>query len=184
MDQVAGQMAEVAARLERLNRLHASEVWKNGLNPTQRAALAYLGRANKFSRAPSHVAEYLAATRGTVSQTLKSLAQRGLIAERRSETDRRSISYDLTDDGHKALQSPTTLQRVLGTLPEEQAEIFQNTVDHVLGTLLSERPSRSFGLCADCSHARPNGAGTHCTLMDEVLHALETTKICHEHNRT
>jgi len=65
--------------IERLARVSAADEWADDLNPTQKAALAYLARANQYSRSPSQVAEFLAATRGTVSQTLKALARKGLI---------------------------------------------------------------------------------------------------------
>ncbi|MFC6657468.1 MarR family transcriptional regulator [Roseibium salinum] len=85
--------------IDRLSRLIAAEEWNGPLNPSQFAALSYLARANRFSRAPSHVADYLATTRGTASQTLKALARKGLIAETRSQEDKRSIRYDVTDHG-------------------------------------------------------------------------------------
>jgi DNA-binding MarR family transcriptional regulator len=83
--------------IDRLGRLNAAEEWNGPLNPSQFAALSYLARANRFSRAPSHVADYLATTRGTASQTLKALARKELIAESRLEEDKRSIRYDVTD---------------------------------------------------------------------------------------
>ncbi|MDG1431396.1 MAG: MarR family winged helix-turn-helix transcriptional regulator [Paracoccaceae bacterium] len=59
----------------------------------------YLGQANRFSRSPSHVAEYLGTTRGTVSQSFKSLVQKGYVTEHRSKFDKRIISFELTASG-------------------------------------------------------------------------------------
>jgi len=70
-----------------------------------KSALSYLARANRFSRAPSQVATYLSATRGTISQTLKALARKELIAEHRSQVDKRSISYGITTKGMTTLTS-------------------------------------------------------------------------------
>jgi DNA-binding MarR family transcriptional regulator len=84
---------QIRALINRLARLDAAETWEVDLNPAQLAALDYLVRANRFSRAPSQVAEYLGTTRGTMSQTLKSLVRKGYLTERGSESDRRSISY-------------------------------------------------------------------------------------------
>ena len=67
--------------IDRLTRLAAAEEWNGPLNPSQFAALNYLARANRFSRATSHVADFLATTRGTASQTLKALSRKELIAE-------------------------------------------------------------------------------------------------------
>ena len=73
--------------VDRLYRLNAARDWADTLNPTQRMALAYLARANRFSRCPSHVAEYMALTRGTASQTLKALVRKKLIRSQRSSKD-------------------------------------------------------------------------------------------------
>ena len=83
----------------RLARLELAGAWQDDLNPAQRAALAYLARANRFSRAPSQVADYLGTTRGTVSQTLKALDSKGHIAAEAAPGDRRSIRYRVTDRG-------------------------------------------------------------------------------------
>ena len=173
---------EIAALLERLGRVNASGVWQNGLNPTQRAALSYLARANRFSRAPSQVADYMAATRGTVSQTLKALAQRGLIQERRSASDRRSISYELTDAGRAALRNPTALQDALVALPPEQVAHLENAVQNLLGSLLVSRKDRSFGACTTCRHLKASGTGQSCNLMRVELDEEETTQLCHHHD--
>ena len=85
--------------VDRLYRLNAAGDWADTLNPTQRMALAYLARANRFSRCPSHVAEYMALTRGTASQTLKALVRKKLIRSQRSSKDGRSISYQVTEQG-------------------------------------------------------------------------------------
>ncbi len=83
--------------LDRTSRLLQAGHRTGDLNPPQVAALAYLSRANRFSRSPSQVADYLSATRGTVSQTLHALEGKGLIVPVRSDQDRRSLRYDLTE---------------------------------------------------------------------------------------
>ena len=107
---------EARALLDRVFRVFSSEEWEEGINPAQRAALAYLARANRFSRSPSHVAEYLNSTRGTVSQTLKALTRKGLVAEHPSTTDKRSISYDVTPAGTKLLNARSLSHKALDGL--------------------------------------------------------------------
>jgi hypothetical protein len=68
-------LTDINDLVERLARLSAADNWAEALNPPQRAALSYLSRANRLSRCPSHVADYMAVTRGTASQTLKSLVR-------------------------------------------------------------------------------------------------------------
>ncbi len=171
------------ALLERLARLQAAGDWADDLNPTQWTALSYLARANRFSRAPSQVADYLAATRGTVSQTLKALARKGLVEEAASDGDRRSISYEITAEGQAALSRQRVLGEALAVLPEARVAALADGLSDLVATLIEARGGRGFGLCRTCRHHRPagvEGAG-HCRLLDLPLAPHEADRICHEH---
>lgn len=90
-----GEILHIRIRtlIERLAKITAAIEWQDGLNPAQYNALSYLALANKYSRSPSHVADYLCTIRGTASQTLKSLEQKGFIRSIASTTDKRSNNY-------------------------------------------------------------------------------------------
>lgn len=167
--------------VDRLTRLTAAGEWNGPLNPSQFAALSYLGRANRFSRAPSHVADYLATTRGTASQTLKALARKELIAEARSEADKRSIRYDVTPDGRKLLDQASDLETVLETLPAEISESLAASLKSLVLALLHQRGGRSFGLCGTCRHHQTAPTGGYCTLLEVALKPHQASQLCHEH---
>jgi len=167
--------------IHRLSRIVSSEAWSDDLNPTQRAALDYLARANRFSRSPSHVADYLCATRGTVSQTLKSLARKDLVREVRSQTDRRSITYELTSRGYAHAQSATALDDALKALPDTTSESLSGDLKTLLQELLAQREGRSFGICQTCKHHQVRGKGGWCILLKVDLAPVEVTQLCHEH---
>lgn len=166
--------------LERLARINAAEEWEDDLNPTQWAALAYLARANRFSRAPSQVADYLAATRGTVSQTLKALARKQLVKEVRSDTDRRWISYELSDEGQQRLTRSTLLDNALASLPDGQVSALDEGLAALATSMLQSRKLRPFGICNQCRHFRKSEQGAACALLKIDLHTAETNQICHE----
>lgn len=170
---------DIASLLDRLSRLHGTGRRSVGLNPAQASALDYLARANRFSRTPSAVAEYLSATRGTVSQTLKSLAAKGLAEEGPADTDRRSRRYDLTAEG---VALARTLDAGGGVdLPDHLLEDVRNTLRQLVMGMIAARGGRSFGLCRSCRFHRNSEAGAHCALMDVPLRNEETTQICQEH---
>lgn len=73
---------KAADLIERIARLMQAEEQKGPLNPAQWEALRYLAKANRFSRTPAALAEYLGSTRGTVSQTLIALEKRTALSER------------------------------------------------------------------------------------------------------
>ncbi|CTQ60077.1 MarR family winged helix-turn-helix transcriptional regulator [Roseibium album] len=167
--------------IDRLSRLNAAEDWNGPLNPSQFAALSYLARANRFSRAPSHVAEYLVTTRGTASQTLKALARKGLICESRSETDKRSIRYDVTDLGKDMMKAPSGLANVIDDLPDEIVNGLTGSLKTLVREILKTRKGRSFGLCRTCAHHRKRGNEAYCKLLDVPLAPADANEICHEH---
>lgn len=173
--------SELRALIDRISRLNAAEDWGGGLNPTQRAAIAYLARANRFSRMPSQVADYLSATRGTVSQTLKALARKGLVAETRSTSDRRSVSYAVTAEGLQALETTTAMDAAIAGLKAKEAAQLNAALKDLLTAALAQREGRSFGICRTCRHHRKGPEGAHCALLEVALQPEETEQICHEH---
>ena len=172
--------AHLRALLDRLCRLAAQDDWQQDLNPAQQAALSYLARANRFSRSPSQVADYLMSTRGTVSQTLKALARKGLLREVPVPGDKRSRAYDLTPEGEAALNRVSSLSDSLAELPKESRLQLQEGLERLLTATLRARGNRPFGLCRDCRHHRAQGQAAFCTLLQEPLSTAEIGQICHE----
>ena len=166
--------------IKRLARIDADDSWNDGVNPVQRMALEYLSRANRFSRKPSQVASFMGSTRGTISQTLKSLAAKGYIAEERSETDRRSISYTLTEQGRNAVTSSGLLGQSLAGLPATEILQLGTILRTVLDQALKQNDQRSFGVCSQCQHFTSRRPGGYCNLLGVSLSHSETEKICFE----
>src|ERR1700754_3675828 len=93
----------IVSTLERLARLMRAADFGDGLNPAQWEALRYLARANRFSNSPGALTRYLGATKGTVSQTVKSLERKSLIAKSGRADEKRSVALGLTDKGRGML---------------------------------------------------------------------------------
>jgi len=166
--------------INRLARLDATTAWQGDLNPTQTAALNYLARANRFSRSPSHVAEYLGSTRGTVSQTFKSLVQKGYVTERRSQADKRAVTFDLTHKGSQAADATKLMSLAISKLDPRTKSSLTTSLEALLRGLLTENGGRAFGVCNQCRHFAPRQTGGHCTLLSEDLSAEDAQKICYE----
>lgn len=166
--------------ISRLARLDGDAGRSEGLNPAQSMALEYLARANKFSRQPSHVAEYMGSTRGTISQTLKALRDKGLIVEVRSEADRRSVSYDLTSRGCRILAHANSLSSALKDFSEKELDQLARSLQTALNTSLRSNGLKPFGVCKTCKHFAPRVVGGFCNLLSLPLEATETEKVCVE----
>ncbi len=172
---------EIYDLIDRLTRVHAALLRNDALNPTQMAALGYLARANRFSRSPSQVADYLSTTRGTVSQTLKALVKKGFVSEKTATADRRALVFSLTDKGAQVLKARTEFLDVLQSMEEAEKDGLQRGVKDLLSRLLEKRQGRSFGLCKSCKHHQVKGNTMWCGLLKVVLQAGEDSQICHEH---
>lgn len=171
---------QILELINRLARLDAASAWDGDLNPTQRAVLTYLGRANRFSRSPSHVAEYLGTTRGTISQSFKSLLQKGYVSEHRSIHDKRAISFDLTAKGKTVAQMSSSLEQSISKLSDPQKQALQVSLSGILKSCLKHNNGRAFGVCSTCIHFEPSGIGGFCRLLLEPLTVDDATLICFE----
>ncbi len=167
--------------IDRIARLSAADEWSDDINPTQWVALSYLAKANRFSRAPSQVAEFMAATRGTVSQTLKALARKGLISEVRSAVDKRWISYSVTEDGIAVLNRKTVIDEAASGLDDRTVSRLADGLEALVRQALTSRGKRAFGICVSCRHHKKQESGGYCMLLDEQLTQSDGTRICHEH---
>jgi hypothetical protein len=126
------------------------------------------------------VAEYLGATRGTVSQTLQALGRKGLVAQSRGQADRRRASYELTPAGEALAARPGPVDDILAELPEGQAAALADGLAAALSGLLRHRGRRPFGLCRTCRHHETRGEGGWCRLLQVPLAPPETLQVCIE----
>ena len=183
-DPAAIQAAHLIDRLERLTR---SGAIIEGLNPAQWEALRYLARANRFSRTPAALADYLGSTRGTVSQTLIALEQKGFVGRTQSARDKRSVDLELMPQGENALKYDPllVLARDLAASPSGDIGNLVETLRAVLHRALIRNEGKAFGACHTCRHfQRDKGTSSRtphrCGLLDEPLTDAESRAICVE----
>lgn len=178
---------EAAQLIDRLERLARSAEGDPALNPAQWEALRYLARANRFSRNPAALADYLGSTRGTVSQTLIALEEKSFVTRSPGIRDRRSVAVALTEHGHEALQRDPLL-RLAADLASGSGDDLERLVAALRATLrtsLARNGGRAFGACYTCRYFRSLAPGTgtaphHCALLDEPLSAADSQMICAE----
>jgi DNA-binding MarR family transcriptional regulator len=179
----------LAELIEQLSRCAASEAFSRGLNPAQWSALRYFRRANRFSRTVSAFARYHGTTRGTASQTIRTLVDKGYLRRRPNPWDQRSFRLELTGRAQRLLGSDPfgAFVNAARTLPHEQRSVVVKGLGTVLERVMDGRAHKRFGVCATCRHFRtPDaapgiGCGHQCALRDELLGAPELAGICVDH---
>jgi len=170
----------IAELLVHLGRLARCETGAARLTPAQWACLRFFARANDSTRTPSGFAAFQATTRGTASQVIKSLKARGLLARRRSDQDRRSVRFDLTDSGAMMLEQDPLgdLVEVIGALDAPEQARFRASLTRISAALALQRDMPAFGSCRDCGHFSDTGVGAHCACMAADLDRGEIDKLC------
>lgn len=180
MDEKRQTSEQIAELLVHVGRTSRSEDSRSALTAAQWTCLRFFARANGSTRTPSGFASFQATTRGTASQTVKSLEKMGLVTGTRSDRDRRSVSFDLTDQGHKMLaQDPLRdLIEMIDTLKTADRDRFLATISLLASTLSNRRGLPAFGTCQDCSHFGLSGDTAYCACMAEELAAVDIPKLC------
>jgi DNA-binding MarR family transcriptional regulator len=163
---------KTAELLLQVGRFVQAEGYDGELSPAQWMALRYFARANPFSRNPSAFAEFQATTRGTATQTIKSLEAGGYLVRRPSKVDKRSVSLRLTSKGKRALARDPfeVLVRAVDSLDAKEQTAMHHALHQVLTTVAASGPHRHFGVCQDCAHL---GGEPHCSSTSATRPGLE-----------
>ena len=156
------------------------ETPSSDLTAAQWTCLRFFARANASTRTPSAFASFHATTRGTASQIIKTLEQRGLLSRRRSEHDGRSVCLDVTDRGQALLARDPLLDLVsaLDNLGPANREMLRLSLARVAHAIAEIRATPSFGTCLDCSHFTPSGAAPACACLSMRLSADQIGQLC------
>lgn len=165
----AGQ--QVALLLGRFARVAREMQFAQGLNPAQWEALRFMARANRYSRSPGALAAYLGTTKGTASQTLISLEQKGLVSRLREGRDRRQVEVKLTARGRKLLaRDPlAAMEKAAGCLDAELGGQVVKCLGALLRDLKPHCASTEFGTCHSCGN---------CQRTQQPVEAREKTTCC------
>jgi DNA-binding MarR family transcriptional regulator len=175
----------VTLLLDRLGRLTRELQFADGLNPAQWEVLRFLAQANRYSRTPSALADYLGSTKGTVSQTLIALENKGLVDRVKKTCDRRGVELKLTAEGLAMLgKDPMlTLEKVIDDMAVDCGATLVRGLSRLLYELQNRHAVMQFGVCQDCSLFCVKGAEIakaehQCGKTGEALSDMESGQLC------
>jgi len=176
----------IAELVFHLGRIASGEGLVEGLTAAQWAVLRYFAQANRFSRTPSAFAAFHGTTRGTASQTIKSIETLGYLTRMRSEDDRRSVRLVLTEKARGILANDPfeSLVRAADSLPASIQGHFADALRRMLGQVTQERGKPPFGTCTSCQHLESDGCSREgqtpyaCGFTSEPLRLEELDGVC------
>jgi DNA-binding MarR family transcriptional regulator len=155
-----------------------------GLQPVQVEALTYLTQCNRYSDTPQAVTEFLGLTKGTVSQSLKVLEQKGFLRKQQDTHDKRIIRLAPTAKGRKLIEqsiSAKGLESALANTHSLQVGELGEVLRSILRDMQHIHNRKTFAACHTCHFNETHEKGFVCGLTNEPLSASDVNLICREH---
>ncbi len=175
----------VSSFIERIHNLLNYEEKKAlsslGLQPIHLRVLRYLNVCNKYSNTPLALATYLGNTKGTTSQTVVLLEQKGYIKKVPSDRDKRSVKLVITSKGKDLIANINNKVSSLEVLSPEEEKHFCELLKGILMKMQKYNGFKTFGVCRTCRFFSKRGGKFVCGLTGELLDSEEANKICQEH---
>jgi hypothetical protein len=121
------------------------------------------------------------ATKGTTSQSIASLVDKGLLSKLERKGDQRSVSLVLSEAGHELLAADPLkpLEGAIGQLGDKTLKRFAKGVSEMLAFEHVRQQQPSFGGCGTCRFYR--SSPDYCMTFSEHLGADDLKLICVEH---
>jgi DNA-binding MarR family transcriptional regulator len=171
---------EIAELLIHIARSSRGEDLASPLTAAQWTCLRFFARANRVSRTPSAFASFQVTTRGTASQTIKTLEEKGLLARFRSDRDGRSVRLEITEQGNETLNADplADLMRLIDLIKPKERAAFLATLSLLSETLAVLKGAQAFGTCKACTHYTSSDGGGYCACIAAELAPDDVGKLC------
>ncbi len=182
--------SRIIASLERIAQAFRVLLWQESkefsLNPIQVQVLIFLRYHSEEKRKVSYLAEELNVTKATISDTIKALEQKRLIAKSYELNDTRSFLIHLTDEGRAVAEKTSLFTRQLqipiSRLHETDKENLLLSLINIIRSLNQAGIITVQRMCLTCSYYQFSEPGQHfCRLLNQNLRMADLRIDCPEH---
>ena len=139
---------------------------------------------NRYSDTPQAVAEYLGLTKGTVSQTIKVLEQKGLLRKRGDARDKRLVHLKPTTKGRRLVERTVPAESLmpgLEKLSKSESQVAVEALRVLLHSVQKANDLKTFAPCHTCRFNQKHEGSYFCGLTQEPLAERDVTLLCREH---
>lgn len=183
--------SRAALALSKLGLAMRNRAWafagERGLTPTQGQVLVLL-RTRGVPLRLGQVAEELAISAPTASDSVRALVDKGFVSKTRARDDARAVALELTTTGQQEAELALSWQDFLlsgieALAPAEQ-EAFLALLLKILGALVERGQIPMQRTCVLCRHFRPSERASelhHCARLDAPLGRRHLRVDCPDH---
>jgi DNA-binding MarR family transcriptional regulator len=179
---------EVHDLIERLGNLVRADVRAvcndYGVRPVQLEVLRFLTQCNRYSDTPQAVTEFLGLTKGTVSQTIKVLEQKGLLGKQADVADRRLVHLKPTLKGRRLVERTVPAKSLVSGLQQlagPETKAVEKGLRDLLQSIQKANGYKTFAPCHSCRFNQQHDGHYICGLTQVPLMDREVVQICREH---
>lgn len=185
---MATDIRDIHDLVERLGNLVRADVRavcnEYGVRPVQLEVLRYLMRCNRYSDIPQAVTEFLGVTKGTVSQTIKVLEQKGLLVKYDDVADKRLVHLKPTLKGRRLVDRTVPAKSLVSGLQHHagtKSKALEKVLRELLQSIQKANGYNTFAPCHTCRFNQQHDGHYFCGLTQEPLMDDEVLLICREH---
>lgn len=181
--------SKIVVALERLSEAFRVLLWNesklNALSPIQIQILIFLLFQPTEKSRISNLAKEFNMSKPTISDSVKSLLQKGLIDKKSDLLDSRSYTLSLTDSGRitalKSADFTRSIENPVSSLSLQQKEVMLDGLLKIIQGLNTAGIITVQRMCFTCSHYRISDEGHYCKLLQMPLAYKEIRINCPEH---
>ncbi|MGB9772154.1 MAG: MarR family winged helix-turn-helix transcriptional regulator [Candidatus Kapaibacteriota bacterium] len=178
--------AKIVAGFERISEVFRFLLWDKGksfkLTPIQIQILTFLATHPIYICNVSYLSQEFNITKATISDTVKTLIQRKLIAKKSNPDDQRSFYLSLTNKGKKLFNEICNYQDILVRICEEFEAKEKSEILMFLMKLIYKLVDRGVikvqRMCFTCRFFSQENGNSFCNFLNAELPATELRLDC------
>lgn len=159
--------------------------FNEGLNPLQIQILQFLGHGKNRQATVGFIAVEMEVTEATVSDSLKTLAARGLVKKVQDKSDKRVRHIYATAAGlHLYSKLVRSTHMPLNTMTDKDKEALAVQLQTLTYSLFVSRQLSQARICFTCHYHKPSELNTnvsYCDLLKKALYPADLQYDCPEH---